>query len=334
MPLLLSLLLIFLFLMLIPTQSKALEPQYLIKFATVAPEGSTWVRQMEALDKDLRTKSNGRLGFRIYAGGIAGDELDTLKKIRIGQIHCTGFSGVGFGQILPMVRVLDLPFLFNDYNEVGLVHSRMRPFFADQFRKNGFELLAWSEVGDVYLFSKKPVSNIADLSGCKVWVWAGDPIAKETFAAMGINPIPLAITDVTTGINTGMIDTVYAPPLGALALQWYTSMKYMLQLPIVHSTGAVLIARKYFDSLPSELSTLLSKETERAMAELTVELRKQNDEAIKVIRESGVTITPAPTGDSLREFKDIHDKVAKKLEGTIYPRDVLDMIYRLLKKNQ
>jgi TRAP-type transport system periplasmic protein len=321
---------ILLFCMLISIDCKAEEPQYLIKFATVAPEGSTWVRQMESLDKELRSKSQGRLGFRIYAGGIAGDELDTLKKIRIGQIHCTGFSGVGFGQILPMVRVLDLPFLFNNYREVDLVHTKMRPFFADQFKKNGFELLAWSEVGDVYLFSKKPILRLADLSGLKVWVWAGDPIAKETFAAMGVNPIPLAITDVTTGINTGMIDTVYAPPLGAMALQWHTSMSYMLQLPIVHSTGAVLISSKYFASLPQDLAKLLSDETEKAMAALTIELRKQNEEATKIINDSGVKITPAPTGADLVEFKSIHSQVAKKMTGTIYPKEVLDMIYGLL----
>jgi len=216
------------------------SPQHIIKFATVAPEGSTWIKHLKTLDKNIRTKSDGKLGFRIYAGGIAGDELDILKKIRIGQIHCTGFSGVGFGKILPMVRVLDLPFFFNSYEETDLVHREMRSFFADQFRKKGFELLAWSEVGNIYLFSKKPIKTLKDLSGLKVWTWAGDPIAKETFAAMGVNPIPLAITDVTTALNTGMVDTIYAPPLGALALQWYTSIDYMLDLPIVHSPEADL----------------------------------------------------------------------------------------------
>ena len=122
-------------------------PQYMIKFATVAPEGSTWVKYAKSLNAELMAKSDGQLGLRVYAGGIAGDELDILKKIRIGQIHCTGFTGVGFGQILPMVRVLDLPFLFEDYKKNDLVHREMRSFFADQFRKKGFELLAWAEVG-------------------------------------------------------------------------------------------------------------------------------------------------------------------------------------------
>ncbi len=305
-------------------------PQYMIKFATVAPEGSTWIKHMKALDKKLRTKSNGKLGFRIYAGGIAGDELDVLKKIRIGQIHCTGFSGVGFGQILPAVRIMDIPFLFNNYEETDMVHQELRPVFDDQFRKKGFELLAWAEVGNVYLFSKKPIKSIKDISGLKIWAWTGDPIAKETFVSMGVNPIPLAITDVTTALNTGMIDTIYAPPLGALALQWYTSMNYMLDLPIVHSTGAILISGKYFKKMPKDLSTLLSKETEKAMKELTLELRKQNKEAIKIIQDSGVTIIPAPEGKELEEIRNIHDKVSKKLTGEIYSKELLNKVNELL----
>ena len=304
----------------------------MIKFATVAPEGSTWVKHMKALDKDIRAKSGGRLGFRIYAGGIAGDELDILRKIRIGQIHCAGFTGVGFGKILPMVRVLDLPFLFKSYEEADLVHRELRPFFVDQFRKKGFELLAWAEVGNVYLFSKKPIERIKDLSGLKVWVWSGDPIAKETFSSMGVNPVPLAITDVTTALNTGMIDTVYVPPLGALALQWYTSIHYIMDLPLTHSTGAMLISGKFYRKLPEDLSDLLSVITQKAMTELTIELRKQNEEAIRIITDSGVSVTPAPSGSDLDEFYEINGKVARKLTGNIYPEDVLKRVYGLLER--
>jgi len=309
-------------------------PTYTIKFAAVAPEGSTWIKYVRILDKDVRAKSGGQLGLRIYAGGIAGDELDILRKIRIGQIHCTGFTGVGFGQILPMVRVLDLPFLFHSYQEIDQVHREMRPYFADQFKKKGFELLAWAEVGNVYLFSKKPIKKLADLRGLKVWTWAGDPIAKETFSAMGVNPIPLAVTDVTTAINTGMIDTVYAPPLAALALQWYTSMDYMLDLAMVHSTGAVLISSKYMKKLPQNLAEILRDSVDKAMTDLTLALREQNKEAVQIIKDSGVTIIPPPSGSDLDEFRNIHDRVAGNLTGVIYPKEVLERVYGLLGRDK
>ncbi|TET84250.1 MAG: ABC transporter substrate-binding protein [Desulfobacteraceae bacterium] len=332
--LLFSLLGICLFHLLILADHVFARPQYLIKFATVVPEGSTWMKHMRALDKELREKSDGRLGFRFYAGGIAGDEVDVLKKMRIGQIHCAAFSGVGFGQILPMVRVLDLPFLFRNDKEIDLVHGEMRPFFTNEFRRKGFELLAWGEVGNVHLFSREPIQRVKDLSGLKVWTWSGDPIAKQTFSNMGVNPIPLSITDVTTALNTGMIDTIYAPPLGALALQWHRSMKYMTALPLTHSTGAVLITSKYFKKLPENLADLLTTNFEKAMRSLTLALRSQNKEAIKLIINSGLTIVPVPSGQDLDEFYNIHDRVAENLTGTIYPKEVLNRVYDILKRPQ
>ena len=304
----------------------------IIKFATVAPEGSTWINHMKELDKTIREKSKGRLGFRIYAGGVAGDELDALRKLRIGQIHSAAFSGVGFGQILPMVRVLDLPFLFRNDREVDLVHKDLESFFAGRFRDKGFEFLAWAEVGTVHLFSQVPIRKVSDVERLKVWTWSGDPLAKETFSAMGTNPIPLAITDVTTALNTGMIDTVYAPPLGAIALQWNLYVKTMTSLPLAHSTGAVLVARNVADTMPPELLKLLKEEFQRAMAVLTAELRKQSKEAVALLEKSGLQIVPMPDEADLKAFYRVHEQVARALEGKIYPKDVLDRVYTILNK--
>lgn len=306
------------------------RPEFEIKFATLAPDGSTWVKAMRALDREMRQKSRGRIGFRIYPGGIAGDELDVLRKIRIGQIHATAFSGVGLTQILPEVRVLDLPFLFRGPDEVDRVHSTLQSHFAGGFRNKGFEFLAWAEVGEVYLFSKKPIRRLSDFAERKVWTWSGDPVSLETFTAMGASPIPLAATDVTTSLSTGMIDTVYGPPLGALALQWHTYTKYMTSLAMAHASGAVLISDRFFRRLPQDLAHLLHTEFFDAMSELTRALRDQSRKAVEVIERSGQTRIPKPTGGELQEFYRIHGQVAKSLSGRLYPQQILDRVYEIL----
>ncbi len=307
---------------------------FFIKFATLAPEGSTWMKHMRRFDRTIREKSGGRLGFRIYPGGIAGDELDVLRKLRIGQIHCAAFSGVGFGQILPMVRILDLPFLFRDSSEADLVHTSLEDFFSERFREKNFVLLAWAEVGNVHLFSRKPIRKVEDLAGLKVWTWSGDPISKATFSLMGTQPIPLSITDVTTALNTGMVDTVYAPPLGALALQWYRSLKFMTAMPLAHSTGAVLLSRKAALKIPTPLLTMLIVECRRAMIDLTAELRAQTDESLHVIENSGLTLLPVPEEEDLKNFQRIHNQVAQGFCGKMYPSELLDRVYKILKRPQ
>ncbi len=316
----------------VPMNLSAKEPRYLIKFATVAPDGSTWMKKMRDYDKAIREKSGGEIGFRFYPGGVAGDELDVLKKMRIGQIHCAAFSGVGFGQVLPMVRVLDLPFLFRNDLESDMVHEEMFSFFSKRFDEKGFELLTWAEVGNVFMFSKKPIQKVSDFSGLKVWAWAGDLIPEETFATMGVNPIPLAITDVTTALNTGMVDTVYAPILGALALQWHHYVKNMLALPFGHATGAVLVSNNYFRKIDDKYKVMLKDSFGPAMADLTTTLRRQTREALSTIQDVGLTITPAPTGTALNEFYQVHARVAAKLTDKLYPKSVLDTVYEILKR--
>jgi TRAP-type C4-dicarboxylate transport system substrate-binding protein len=322
------------FLFMTPLNLMAKQPRYLIKFATVAPDGSTWMKKMREYDKEIREKSGGELGFRFYPGGVAGDELDVLKKMRIGQIHCAAFTGVGFGQILPMVRVLDLPFFFRNDQESDTVHQQMFSFFSKRFDEKGFVLLAWAEVGNVYMFSKKPIQKVSDFSRLKVWAWTGDPIAETTFSAMGVNPIPLAITDVTTALNTGMVDTVYAPILGALALQWHNYVKYMLALPFAHSTGAVLISSNYFNRIDDKYKAILKDSFGPAMADLSTTLRNQTRQALKTIQDAGVTILPAPTGPALKEFYQVHAKVAAELTDKLYPKSVLDAVNRILKRTE
>jgi TRAP-type C4-dicarboxylate transport system substrate-binding protein len=313
--------------------SFAAEP-LTIKFATVAPEGSTWMNSMKELDKTIREKTQGQIAFRVYAGGVAGDELDALRKIRIGQLQSAAFSGVGFGQILPAVRVLDLPFLFRNDKEIDLVHKEMEGFFAEQFRQKDFELLSWAEVGNVHLFSQEPIRKVSDLAKLKVWTWSGDPIAKETFSAMGTNPIPLAITDVTTALNTGMIDTVYAPPLGAIALQWNLYVKVMTSLPLAHSTGAVLISKNFAQKIPAEHFKIIKDEFHRSMERLTLELRKQTEESVALLEKGGIKLLPVPQEAELKNFYKVHDQVAHALTGKVYPKDVLDKVYDILKKNR
>ena len=305
-----------------------------IKFATVAPEGSTWMNTMKELEKTIREKTQSQIAFRVYAGGVAGDELDALRKIRIGQLQSAAFSGVGFGQILPSVRVLDLPFLFRNDREIDLVHKEMEGFFAEQFRQKDFELLSWAEVGNVHLFSQEPIRKVSDLAKLKVWTWSGDPIAKETFSVMGTNPIPLAITDVTTALNTGMIDTVYAPPLGAIALQWNLYVKYMTSLPLAHSTGAVLISKNFARKIPAEHFRIIKDEFHRSMERLTIELRKQTEESIVLLEKGGIKILPMPQDADLKDFYRVHEQVAQALTGKLYPKDLLDKVYDLLKKNR
>ena len=237
-------------LLLIPCAS--LRAQTMVKFATLAPDGSTWMKAMRQFTDDATAKTAGRVKFKIYPGGVSGDEKDVVRKIRLGQLQAGGFTGVGIGEIAPETRLLDTPFLFKNAREIDHVYKALAADFRGFFLARGYVLLGWAEVGNVNIFSNIPVTRPEDLRSVKMWIWEGDPIAEATFAALKIKPIPLSITDVMTSLQTGMINGVYGSPLSVIALQWFASMKYVFALPIANASGAVVISKKTFDTLTKE----------------------------------------------------------------------------------
>ena len=299
---------------------------YTIKFATLAPEGSTWMNVMRELDKEIREKSNNRLKFKIYAGGVSGDEKDVIRKIRIGQLHAGGFSGVGMGQILPEVRALDLPFLFDNRDEIDHIYNTFFEYFSNAFHKKGYTLLGWVEIGPVHIFSNKPIAAINDMDGIKMWMWEGDPLANEMIKALGLSPYPLSITDVLISLQTGLIDTVYGSPLAAISLQWFTKIKYISMYPLGNASGAVLISNKFFNKLPPDLKDLLMNLSKKHFSRLITLTREDNDKSIQVMEKTGITLVKKPDGKDLEAFSKAGKTVRDNLVEKLYSRELLEKI--------
>ena len=301
------------------------DETYVLKFATLAPQGSTWMNIITDWANQVGKESKGRLTFKLYPGGVSGDEPDVLRKIRFGQLQGGAMTGHGIGYIYSPVRVLEIPFLFRNYDEVDHVRARLMPDIREGFRKNGFELLGWMEVGFIQLFSQEPIYSLEDMRKRRIWLWQGDPLGKAFFAASGISPVPLPITEVFTSLSTGLIDTTIAPPLGAIALQWFSKTPYMTNIPVMDGIGGLLVTRKFFEGLPADLQKLLLQTGEEAGKRLLVETRQDNEKSLKVLKEHGVTFTNE-WKDSDAVLYDLRDRAAAALAkdgyipGELYAR--------------
>ncbi len=308
----------------------ALTEDGVIKFATLAPEGSTWMKVMRDWDKELTQKSGGKLRFKIYSGGMSGDEKDVVRKIRLGQLHAGGFTGVGLGEIAPEARVLDSPFLFQNTQEIDYIYNKFDLEWRSAFENKGFIFLGWTEVGFIYFFTKQPIETIADLKKIRMWAWEGDPIAEAAFKAMGIKPIPLSIADVMSSLQTGLIDGVYTSPLAALALQWFTRTKYMYPYSIGNATGAVLISKKFFNGLSPELKELLLSSAKKYLGQITALSREENSKSVEVLKKNGIIVLGAPSSKQRAEYSDIGKKARVSLVGRLYSKELLSKIEKAL----
>lgn len=294
-----------------------------VKFATLAPEGSTWMKQLTELSKELEKETDGGLKLKFYAGGVAGDEKDVVKKMRIGQLHAAGFTGVGLGEIAPETRLLDAPWLFRDRHELEAVRAKLTKDFEAVIEKNGFLLLGWTDLGSVYVFSRDKVSDIEDMRRSRMWVWEGDPIASSAYKALGVSPVPLSVVDVMQSLQTGMIDAVYGPPLGVVALGWHAKLKHIYPVPMAESTGAVLVTRKYFDALPPEQQKALREVSARHLKRLNELTHAENDKALETVGKNGLTLGTKPGPEMLKRYEDLGKSARKDMTGKLFPAELV-----------
>lgn len=301
-----------------------------IKFATLAPEGSTWMKVMVDLSKDLEKETGGKLKFKFYPGGVSGDEKDVVKKIRIGQLQAGGFTGVGLGEISPDARLLDSPWLFRDRRELEAVRRKFSPELAASVEKGGFVVLGWTDLGSVYVFSKNAISGPDDMKRSKMWVWEGDPIAQAAYKALGVNPVPLSVVDVMQSLQTGMIDAVYGPPLGVVALQWFQRVKNIYPVPMAESTGAVLISKKFFDALPDDQKKALVALSAKHLARLNELTGDENDKALESLKTQGLTLAAKPGPDVMRRYEELGRAARRELSVRLYDAKLLEQVEKEL----
>lgn len=300
-----------------------------LKIATLAPQGTTLYKGLESAAKEIKAKTGGRVSIKIFGGGVQGDEKDVVRKMRYGQLDGAALTGVGLGLIDPQIRVLELPFLFKNEAQVDKVYGQMEGYFKKQFATKGFELLGWAEVGFVKIFSNKPIKKKKDLKGMKMWMWEGDPLAEAMYKAMDVTPVPLAITDVLTSLQTNLVDAAYAPELGAIAFQWHTKTKYMTDVKLVNGTGGILFSKKGWSKVSGKDQATIRNIIKSQARQLVLNTRKDNLTSKAAIQGAGIQVVNLDP-KALEELQTIGTQVRESLVGKLYDRKLLNQVLGML----
>ena len=263
------------------------RPKYLFKIATLAPAGSVWVEQFKKFSAQILKETGGEVGFRIYPGGVMGDDQAMLRKMRVGQLHGGGFTMTGVSLQIPDFRVMGIPFLFESYDEVDYVRKGLMPEFIKQFREKGLEFIAMTEVGFIYAMSTKPVNNYAMFKATKNWSPTGDPISEVLMKSLGITPISLTIPDVLSSLQSGLIETVYNSYYGSIIMQWFTKAHYIVDFPYGYAYGVFAVSSKKFNKLPQSHKDAIHRAGDKYFPILLEETRRSNEESKVVLQQRG-----------------------------------------------
>lgn len=309
-----------------PAQAKA---KYLFKVATIAPEGSIWTKRFHDFAAEMGEKSRGEVGFKVYSGGIMGDDQSMYRKMRVGQLHGGGFTMTGIGSMVPDFRVMAVPFLFRSYKEIDFVKAGLWSSFSEAFAEKGLVLIAMTEVGFVYSMSTSPISTLSELKNSKVWAPEGDPISSAYLQALGITPLPLTIPDVLTSLQTGMVETVFNSLYGSIVLQWFTKTKYISDIPFGYAYGGLLLDRKKFSRMPESYQAMMRETARKHFSQLIIDTRKSNSDSRQVLLDNGVSIV-IPDLEDVKILHNKREETVQGLQGSAFSLQIYQATIRLL----
>jgi TRAP-type transport system periplasmic protein len=300
--------------------------QVVIKLGTLAPEGSPWHSALLKIQQRWSEISGGKVTLRIYAGGVAGDEPDMIRKMKIGQLHAAALTTAKLRTVVPDLEAAAFPLLVRDDDELDFVTSRIRQGLEQQLEAKGYKVLTWASAGWVHFFSKQAVISPDDMRERKLFFWGSDTTYIDLLKNSGFNPVGLAVTDLLPSLQTGLVDTFGAPPTLSLAFQWFALAPHMSTLRWQPLQSVTLITTRKWEEIPEELRGPLAQAAEEVGRSLQTETRALEEKAISVMKEHGLTVHEVPPDVYAQWQKLVQEKGYPTFVGKRFSKEMYDKV--------
>lgn len=302
-----------------------------IKIATIAPEGTPWHDMLLDLNARWKKVSGGTVSLRIYANGTQGDESDTIRKMRIGQLQAAVLTSVGMETIAVEANALSIPFLFETWEEVDYVRDKITPRLKKAMEDHGFVVLNFGDAGWVHFFTVRPAARPADLQKQVLFTWGNNPATEEMYKGAGFKVMPLAATEILQSLQTGKIEAFPAPPIAALASQWFGAAKNMTDVKFAPVVGGTIISKAAWEKIDPGLRQKLVKEAEDVGLLYRPKIRKMEAEAIAAMQKHGLKVVSVPP-DAKREWQQTAERAWPKVRGGYLRAQDFDEVLGLVKE--
>ena len=302
-----------------------------IRIGSLAPPGSSWDKVFRAWGNSLKQATGGGVQLQFFAGGVAGDERDVIRKMKLGQMDAGSFTAVGLSQVARATSILSMPGVVAGYKQLNYVRAQMAEDFEGMFQKEGYRLLGWGDVGFLRIFSKKPILKPADYKSVRPWVPRDEPVMPEMMKVIGANGVALGIPEVFPALQTGMVDTVPCSALAAVALQWFRYVTHVsnskgLDQPLV---GATIMREEMLKTLTPDHQKALFETSEKAHAALLSQIQAEDNKAYKTLLGRGlVEFDTMGTPEQKAEWEKLDNELIKRMTGKLWSKELLQKVQK------
>lgn len=297
-----------------------------IKIASQAPEGHAWGDALQRMGEEIEKATKKEVKIRLSLGGTAGDEPKVMRSIRAGLLHGAAITSMPLGELNGNIRALEIPFTFkNDRKKAYETLQKGKDYFNQGLEKSGYINLGFLELGLVYLISSKELTQYSDLKGMKIWIWSGDPLSSSIIKSLNLNGVPMGMEQVRQALSTKMVEAAYAPPLAIYALQWQSTIKTLVELPLAYSVGAVIVNKKTWSKLSAENQRIILSISEKHLNQANENTAKGNEKALEQLKKLGVNFINFSKEDIDLVTK-TRESVITDLTGKLFDKKSVDIV--------
>ncbi len=294
-----------------------------IKLGTVAPKNSIYHEALLRLRQSWRDISGGGVDLAIYPGGVAGDEITMLRKMRAGQMQAVLISGTGMSFLDEGTSALQVPLMFDSYEEFDFVRGKLAPALERRLKDKGYTVLGWGDAGWAYFFSVRPFRTPNDLREMKLYTSKGDDEMLRLYSEFGLRAVPLDLTELQANLETGLVEVFAVPPLVAAGYQWFASAPHMLDMRFLPIVGAILIDNRSWDAIPEQQRSEMRTVAEEAAAEIQRAVRSQERKAIEAMKGYGLKVIDTDEA-AITAWKREVELALPNLRGRYAPSELID----------
>jgi TRAP-type C4-dicarboxylate transport system substrate-binding protein len=299
----------------------------IIRMATLVPDGSSWHLILKETADRWKQASGGRVTVRLFPGGVAGDDPDVVRKMRLGTLNAGVLTSVGVAEVEKAVYAMGIPLMYDSYEEVYWVHEKMRPKLEASLAAKGFVVLNWADGGWVHFFTKTPVAVPDDLRKLKLFTWAGDAEAVEVWRSAGFNPVPLPSTEIATALQTGLVEALGSPPQVAVISQFFNHARYMTDLRWQLLQGATIITKATWERIPADLRPEMLRIAQDSGARLQREIRDAEAKDLDAMKKRGLTVVPVSAAQRA-QWQKLTESMYPRIKGKVVPAEAFDEAMR------
>jgi TRAP-type C4-dicarboxylate transport system substrate-binding protein len=307
--------------LLVPVAAAHAEP-VTIKLATLAPAGSAWHEALKDMATRWEEASGGQVKLRVYPGGAQGDEGDTIRKLRIGQLQAAAISNVGMHDVVAEPLVFSTPLLFEDEAEMECTFGSVRERIESAFLLRDIVVLQWSRIGTAAFFCNAPFKTVNEVARAKTFAWEDDPGMVKVWRTAGFHPVVLSTTDLLPALSTGMIDCVSNVPLYMLTSRAFERARHMLDLPLGFVLGATIVRKDAWERIAPEVRGRLVQIAREVGEKVDAEIRRLNADAVDAMRRQGLALVPVDR----EQWRPVLEKSWAVIRGEVVPADFFDEV--------